>query len=90
MTNRTDVEIVAELHGPAMAESVAATHPDALPLLVAGWTIDSALNHCEGHCDRALCTGEHCAACDRRPAGHGHFALFCLPCSELPYGQVAP
>lgn len=31
-----------------------------------------------------------CAACDARPAGHGHFASYCEPCSELPYGVSAP
>lgn len=31
-----------------------------------------------------------CDSCARRPAGHGHFALYCLPCSELPYGVAAP
>lgn len=34
--------------GPALAE-----------LLEAGWTMDSALNHLDGTCDRALCTGVH-------------------------------
>ena len=33
---------------------------------------------------------EPCDACKVRPAGHGHFALYCEPCSVLPYGQAAP
>lgn len=28
-------------------------------LLEAGWTLDSALAHLDGTCDRALCTGTH-------------------------------
>lgn len=35
-------------------------------------------------------TAGRCDACHSRPAGHGHFALYCLPCSELPYGIAAP
>lgn len=31
-----------------------------------------------------------CDACHVRPAGFGHFALYCEPCSKLPYGQSAP
>lgn len=31
-----------------------------------------------------------CAECGARPAGHGHFALYCQPCSLLPYGIAAP
>lgn len=31
-----------------------------------------------------------CDACQRRPRGHGHWAMYCEPCSVLPYGQVAP
>lgn len=30
-----------------------------------------------------------CDACQRRPRGHGHWGMFCEPCSQLPYGQVA-
>lgn len=26
-----------------------------------------------------------CGCCQRRPAGHGHFALYCQPCSEQSY-----
>lgn len=26
-----------------------------------------------------------CEACHAQPAGHGHFALYCEPCSNLPY-----
>jgi len=31
-----------------------------------------------------------CSSCGTRPAGHGHFALYCEPCSDLPYGDAAP
>lgn len=35
------------------------------------------------------CVRELCDSCHRRVGGHGHFGLYCLPCSELPYGVVA-
>lgn len=37
-----------------------------------------------------MTTYETCEACHARPAGHGHFALYCEPCSVLPYGSAAP
>jgi hypothetical protein len=48
-----------------------------------------------GHCPSSTeCTAlEHftpCDSCGKRPAGHGHFGLYCAPCSELPYGVSAP
>lgn len=27
-----------------------------------------------------------CDECQTRPAGHGHFGLYCEGCAELPYG----
>lgn len=32
---------------------------------------------------------ELCSACEKRAAGHGHFAQFCVLCAELPYGVSA-
>jgi len=29
-------------------------------------------------------TPEPCECCTERPAGHGHFGLYCQPCSEQP------
>lgn len=105
---------------------------EAAELVRNGWTVDSAIAHVSGDCDRELCTGEHndaaiiaratgssaatvtierrtlsgelvvesvesferdvehCAECGVRPAGHGHFAQYCEPCSVLPYGVAAP
>lgn len=37
-----------------------------------------------------MSTVEPCSSCKARPSGHGHFALYCEPCSELPYGHSAP
>lgn len=51
--------LVAVLHGEGMADHLKEHNPDALPLVANGWTIDSALTHLEGGCDRAICTGEH-------------------------------
>jgi hypothetical protein len=84
-----DLLTVTRLHGADVATYIADTYPAALPLIADGWTTDSALQHIAGDCDKTICTGEHCSACEVRPAGHGHFALFCEPCSVLPYGQHA-
>lgn len=40
-------------------EWLSRTYPEALPLLDNGWTMDAALNHVQGSCDRELCTGDH-------------------------------
>ena len=40
-------------------EDLAPARPGLDELLEAGWTMDSALNHLDGVCDRALCTGVH-------------------------------
>jgi hypothetical protein len=37
-------------------------YPAVAPLLDNGWTVDAALNHVQGACDRELCTGEHTGA----------------------------
>ncbi len=29
-----------------------------------------------------------CSSCNLRPAGHGHFGLYCAPCAEQPYGPA--
>ncbi len=34
-------------------------------------------------------TADLCDACEVRPAGHGHFALYCAACADLPYGAHA-
>jgi hypothetical protein len=34
-------------------------YPAALPLIEKGWTVDGALNHVQGVCDREVCGGEH-------------------------------
>lgn len=41
---------------------VAEHYPAAIPLLENGWTLDAALNHVQGMCDRELCTGDHSEA----------------------------
>jgi hypothetical protein len=87
------VQRVTKLHGHDVADHVAHHYPDALELLADGWTIAGALAHVDQLCDVTVCTHpthQPCAACGRRDAGHGHFALYCQPCSELPYGSVAP
>lgn len=55
----SDRATVARLHGADVADFVAERYPSALPLLAGGWTVDAALAHIEGTCDRELCTGEH-------------------------------
>jgi hypothetical protein len=41
------------------ADYLARVYPAAYALCLDGWTVDSAMNHIEGVCDRVLCTGEH-------------------------------
>jgi hypothetical protein len=53
--------VVIAVHGEDVAEAVALAYPTALPLLANGWTLDAAIAHVEGTCDRMLCTGEHTA-----------------------------
>ena len=36
-----------------------------------------------------LDAADACDACHVRPAGQGHFARYCQPCADLPYGQAA-
>jgi hypothetical protein len=55
----SDRATVERLHGADVAELVAERYPSALPLLAGGWTVDAALAHVDGVCDRELCTGEH-------------------------------
>jgi hypothetical protein len=51
-------------------------------------TDPDTFNHTHAEdCDCPACTT--CDACGVRPNGHGHFGLYCLPCSELPYGHSA-
>lgn len=63
--NRNDRTILRARYGADVIDFLAARYPFALPLLVNGWTLDSALNHVQGICDRALCTGDHCPECGR-------------------------
>lgn len=37
-------------------------YPETAPLLDEGWTVDSAVDHVQGICNRALCTGDHADA----------------------------
>lgn len=50
---------VTAVHGADVAEAVTVAYPTALPLLANGWTLDAAIAHVEGTCDRMLCTGQH-------------------------------
>lgn len=61
MSAASVVEVLAaiRIHGTDLVEHVAMHYPDAVALLGNGWTVDSALAHVDGTCDRALCTGEH-------------------------------
>lgn len=38
---------------------IAENYPTAIPLVDDGWTIDAALDHVQGVCDREICTGDH-------------------------------
>lgn len=59
LAETSDRATVAKLHGDDVAELVAERYPSALPLLAGGWTVDAAIAHVDGTCDRELCTGEH-------------------------------
>lgn len=52
-------EEVAELYDDATANVLRENYPSALVLVAGGWTMDSALDHVQGSCDRAICTGDH-------------------------------
>ena len=55
----SNLEIVGRIHGEDVAAWMADHHPAAMYLLADGWTIEAALNHLSGHCDRMACTGAH-------------------------------
>lgn len=57
-TSTTDLEYV-QANFPAQADYLAECHPETIPLLANGWTLDAAVNHVTGHCDQMLCTGQH-------------------------------
>lgn len=55
----SDMKRLTELHGKDMALYISEKHPAAVPLLLEGWTVESAMRHIEGVCDHEICTGDH-------------------------------
>lgn len=51
--------VVTRCHGADVATYLADTYPASIPMVAKGWTTDSALNHLQGMCDHAVCTGTH-------------------------------
>lgn len=47
-------------------------------------------NNTRAAADMTAAALELCDSCKARPAGHGHFGLYCAPCADLPYGEAAP
>jgi hypothetical protein len=43
--------------GSCAGQDLATREAAIAPLLADGWTLDAALNHVEGSCDRAICCG---------------------------------
>ena len=62
--DHTQYERLADFHGAEAVAFVRERYPAALPLLVEGWTLASAIDHVTGQCDRMLCTGQHTDAAD--------------------------
>jgi hypothetical protein len=69
---------------PVAAFHIFGSRKDMVKLV---WPNGGSMAMPASHCPTITRLVDACASCEKAPAGHGHFALYCETCSELPYWE---